>query len=175
VCRHPCALHPLLLPSPAAPCLQQLCTSGPTLSTHMDACMHTRSKHTRPAPNPTTQTPIPASTQIVLDPIIEHLLAVIESHADLEGAQRSLNNAFKLYVKTRPTASSESSRRAKALPKEGLHPLLLACMPRSKLTDVSQEAALAQYTLRLKTFRPTATGGCHGHHVQALVQRVCSV
>lgn len=41
---------------------------------------------------------------------------------------RSLTNAYALYLKTRPAASSESVRRAKQLTPEGCHPLLLAAV-----------------------------------------------
>jgi hypothetical protein len=41
---------------------------------------------------------------------------------------RSLSNAYGLYLKTRPAASSESVRRSKALAPEGCHPLLLAAV-----------------------------------------------
>lgn len=70
----------------------------------------------------------------VLDPLIEHLKDAVESNTDLEGAQRSLSNAFTLYCKTRPAASTESSRRAKSMPPEGMHPLLAARTPRTRMT-----------------------------------------
>jgi hypothetical protein len=47
---------------------------------------------------------------------------------DLAGMGRSLSNAYGLYLKTRPAASSESARRSKALAPEGCHPLLLAAV-----------------------------------------------
>jgi hypothetical protein len=59
---------------------------------------------------------------MVLEPLVDHLREVVGKYAELEGAQRSVDNAFKLYVKTRPTASSESSRRARQLPREGAPP-----------------------------------------------------
>jgi hypothetical protein len=63
-----------------------------------------------------------------LDPLIEHLLDAVASKQDLAGMGKSLTNAYALYLKTRPAASSESVRRAKQLQPEGCHPLLLAAV-----------------------------------------------
>lgn len=95
--------------------------------------------------------------QVFLDPVIEHVREVIESHTDLSSAQRSLTNAFQLYLRTRPGASSESVRRAKEMPKEGVHPLLLSATPAVKCINLEAEAALAVFTQSLKRFRPAAT------------------
>lgn len=72
----------------------------------------------------------------VLDPLIEHLLELVAATPELEGMQRSLRNAYGLYLKTRPAASSESVRRAKALQAEGPHPLLLAQIPEGKYSSL---------------------------------------
>lgn len=55
--------------------------------------------------------------QAALDDAIEHVRSVLEASADLEVQQRSVANAFKLYLKTRPPAAPESVHRAKSLPK----------------------------------------------------------
>ncbi|GLC45028.1 hypothetical protein PLESTB_001460900 [Pleodorina starrii] len=94
---------------------------------------------------------------VVLDPLIEHVREVVAAAADLDGAQRTLANAWSMYCKTRPPPSAQSVRRARALAKEGVHPLLLALLPRTKYTQIENEVALAQFTERLKTFRPAAT------------------
>lgn len=65
---------------------------------------------------------------LLLDPLIEHILDLVGAKQDLTGMQRSLSNAYSLYLKTRPAASSESVRRAKQLQPEGCHPLLLAAV-----------------------------------------------
>jgi len=44
----------------------------------------------------------------VLGPIIEHVREVDKSASELSGAARTLANAFNLYLRTRPAASSES-------------------------------------------------------------------
>jgi ATP-dependent RNA helicase DDX54/DBP10 len=70
---------------------------------------------------------------------------------------RSLTNAFALYVRTRPAASTESVNRAKQLSKEGQHPALLSLMPQQQRVDLQAEAQLAQFTSALRSFRPVAT------------------
>ncbi|GLI58727.1 hypothetical protein VaNZ11_000480 [Volvox africanus] len=94
---------------------------------------------------------------VVIDPLIEHARELVASAADLECMQRTLANAWGMYCKTRPPPSAQSIRRARALEKEGVHPLLLTLLPRTKYTHIENEVALAQFTERLKTFRPTAT------------------
>lgn len=60
---------------------------------------------------------------------------------DLEGLQKSVANAFSLYVKTRPPASAESVARAKALKKEGIHPLLAQALPKASLAGFEAQVA----------------------------------
>ena len=50
---------------------------------------------------------------------------------DLQGLQKSVGNAYGLYVKTRPPASAESVARAKAMTKEGIHPVLARALPKT--------------------------------------------
>lgn len=94
---------------------------------------------------------------MVLGPLVEHVREVIDGCADLETMQTTLANAWGMYCRTRPPPSSQSVKRAKALAAEGAHPLLLRLLPRTKYTAVESEAALAVFTQRLKSFRPSAT------------------
>eukprot|EP00879_Flechtneria_rotunda_P002941 GHRR01003158.1.p1 GENE.GHRR01003158.1~~GHRR01003158.1.p1 ORF type:complete len:643 (+),score=244.56 GHRR01003158.1:1343-3271(+) len=98
---------------------------------------------------------------LILDPLIEHVRQLIASKQDLAGAQRSLTNAYNLYLKTRPAASAESVRRAKQLPPDGPHPLLLALVQQrqggSSKFDMQHEVSLAAFTAKLANFRPSAT------------------
>ncbi len=73
---------------------------------------------------------------VILDPLIEHAREVVEASADLDGMQRTLMNAWSMYCKTRPPPSVQSVRRARELPKEGVHPLLLALLPKTKYTQI---------------------------------------
>lgn len=56
--------------------------------------------------------------------------------------QRSCTNAFSLYKRTRPPAAPESVARAKALPKEGVHPLLAAQVPVTSGTGLEAQVGL---------------------------------
>lgn len=67
--------------------------------------------------------------QAALDDSIEHAREALTSSHDLIGMQKSCSNALSLYKRTRPPAAPESVARAKALPKEGVHPLLAAQVP----------------------------------------------
>ena len=64
-----------------------------------------------------------------MDDSIEHAREALNSSHDLLGLQKACHNAFGLYKRTRPPAAPESVARAKALPKEGMHPLLAAKVP----------------------------------------------
>lgn len=54
---------------------------------------------------------------------------------ELLAAQQTITNAYGLYLRTRPTASPQSVKRAKELPFGGLHPTLLAALPKTKYTN----------------------------------------
>lgn len=95
--------------------------------------------------------------QAALDDNIEHLRFLVESNADLQGAAHAADNAFKLYKRTRPAAAPESVRRAKIMPREGMHPVLAAALPSNALGGLEAQEGLADITARLKRYRPSAT------------------
>jgi len=70
----------------------------------------------------------------------------VSNNTELTALHKAAANAFRLYAKTRPAPSLESSKRSKGLPREGLHPML-----REKVWNV--EAELAAFTERLKAIR----------------------
>ncbi|PSS31748.1 DEAD-box ATP-dependent RNA helicase [Actinidia chinensis var. chinensis] len=88
--------------------------------------------------------------QTVLDLVSDRVREIIDSSAELTSLQKSCTNAFRLYSKTKPLPSSESIRRAKDLPREGLHPIFKNVLGGSELS------ALA-FSERLKAFRPKQT------------------
>lgn len=88
--------------------------------------------------------------QTVLDLVSDRLREVIDSSAELLSLQKACVNAFRLYSKTKPVPSRESIRRAKDLPREGLHPIFKSLLGGNELT------ALA-FSERLKAFRPKQT------------------
>ena len=58
--------------------------------------------------------------QVALDDAVVRVRSALESSHDLQGAAHSADNAFRLYLRTRPGAAAESVKRAKALPKVGV-------------------------------------------------------
>jgi ATP-dependent RNA helicase DDX54/DBP10 len=88
--------------------------------------------------------------QTVIDLVADRVREVISSSAELSSMLRPCEKAFRLYTKTKAKPSKESVRRAKSLPREGLHPIFKNSMGGNELT------ALA-FSERLKTFRPKQT------------------
>lgn len=88
--------------------------------------------------------------QTVIDRVSDSVREVIDGSVELLTLQKTCANAFRLYSKTKPLPSKESIRRAKALPREGLHPIFKHELGGSELT------ALA-FSERLKEFRPKQT------------------
>ncbi|XP_047334167.1 putative DEAD-box ATP-dependent RNA helicase 29 [Impatiens glandulifera] len=88
--------------------------------------------------------------QTIIDLISDRVREVIDSSGDLVAMQKACKNAFRLYSKTKPAPATESIKRAKALPSEGLHPLFKNVLGGEELT------ALA-FSERLKSFRPKQT------------------
>lgn len=60
----------------------------------------------------------------------------INTSDELQGFVKSAENGFKLYLKTRPSASSASIQRAKQFPEADLHPLFLNTDDRSLQVNV---------------------------------------
>lgn len=77
----------------------------------------------------------PVAPRHPLPPLLPVLRAVQESVPELLAAQQTITNAYGLYLRTRPTASPQSVKRAKELPFGGLHPTLLAALPKTKYTN----------------------------------------
>ncbi|KAK9271353.1 hypothetical protein L1049_026943 [Liquidambar formosana] len=88
--------------------------------------------------------------QTVLDLVSDRIREIIDSSAELTSLQKTCTNAFRLYSKTKPLPAKESIRRAKVLPREGLHPIFKNVLGGSELM------ALA-FSERLKAFRPKQT------------------
>jgi ATP-dependent RNA helicase DDX54/DBP10 len=98
-----------------------------------------------------------AFPQAALDDGVEHYRALVDGSADLSSLLKASGNAMKLYVRTRPPAAPESARRARALPKEGAHPLLAAALPSDALGGLEAQGCLADFTAALRAYRPAAT------------------
>ncbi|KAB2040484.1 hypothetical protein ES319_D02G086400v1 [Gossypium barbadense] len=88
--------------------------------------------------------------QNIIDLISDRVRDMIDSSAELNNLQRTCTNAFRLYSKTKPLPARESIKRAKDLPREGLHPIFRNVLEGGEL------AALA-FSERLKAVRPKQT------------------
>lgn len=88
--------------------------------------------------------------QTVIDLASDRIRETIDSSADLISLQKTCSNAFRMYSKSKPLPSKESIRRAKDLPREGLHPIF------KNILEGGELKALA-FSERLKTFRPKQT------------------
>lgn len=95
--------------------------------------------------------------QTVLDAAVERVRDILATHSDLESQMRSLNNAMRLYIKTRPPSAPESSRRAKEWPREGIHPLLAAAVPTTALCGLETRSEFGDIAEKLRSYRPAAT------------------
>ncbi|BBN17990.1 ATP-dependent RNA helicase DDX54/DBP10 [Marchantia polymorpha subsp. ruderalis] len=88
--------------------------------------------------------------QAILDLHMDRLREVINHGNELVALHKACSNAFRLYAKTRPAASFESCKRAKALPREGLHPMLRSAVK-------AAEADVAAFAERVRAYRPRQT------------------
>ena len=85
-----------------------------------------------------------------IDAEVEWVLKQLRENVDLASQKKSSENAYKLYLVTRPDSSSQSVKRAKALPIDTLHPLVVA--------DTSaEELTLNAVRDKLRGFRPSLT------------------
>ncbi|KAK9110378.1 hypothetical protein Sjap_018438 [Stephania japonica] len=88
--------------------------------------------------------------QTVIDLVSDRVRGIIEESAELYALQKTCANAFRLYSKTKPLPSRESIKRAKALPREGLHPMFKNVLEGNELSAMA-------FSERLKAFRPKQT------------------
>lgn len=88
--------------------------------------------------------------QTIVDLVSDRVREILDSNSELISLQKSCKNAFQLYSKTKPAPSKESSRRAKELPREGLHPIFRDVLE-------SNELAAMAFSERLKAYRPKQT------------------
>ncbi|XP_028806116.1 putative DEAD-box ATP-dependent RNA helicase 29 isoform X3 [Neltuma alba] len=88
--------------------------------------------------------------QKVLDLVSDRVQETIDASAELISLQKSCQNAFRLYSKTKPLPAKESIRRVKDLPREGLHPIF------KNVLETGELMALA-FSEHLKKFRPKQT------------------
>jgi hypothetical protein len=85
-----------------------------------------------------------------LEPDIEAVRLLLAGSVDLRNVSRSADNALGLYNKTKAEASRQSIARARELPDDRVHPLLLQYA-------VANEMALRSFINGLSSFRPQQT------------------
>ena len=88
---------------------------------------------------------------------VERVREIAARDASLMSLDKVCENAFSLYKRTRPAASTESLKRARLLPKPGPHPQLVVMAKERLLGAVDAGSARADITNALKHFRPAAT------------------
>lgn len=97
-----------------------------------------------------------AFPQSLVDVMHGKVESAVEGDAELTSLTKTIGNAFKLYLKTRPPASKESCKRAKHMKDEGVHPLLLkSADPGIALQE--QAKNLVDMKEKIKSYRPAAT------------------
>ena len=84
--------------------------------------------------------------QTILDLCSDGVKEVISGCTDLIALEKPCANAFRLYLKTRAMPSKESVRRAKDLPREGLHPMFRDVLRPDEISAIA-------FSERLKSFR----------------------
>ncbi|XWS23637.1 hypothetical protein CRYUN_Cryun28dG0032000 [Craigia yunnanensis] len=88
--------------------------------------------------------------QKIIDLVSDRVREMIDSSAELMNLQKTCTNAFRLYSKTKPQPARESIKRAKDLPREGLHPIFKNVLEGGELLTLA-------FSERLKAFRPKQT------------------
>ena len=81
--------------------------------------------------------------QVVVADAAARTRTLLEQSETMASLQRSATAAFGLYRRTRPAASPQSAVRAKALPAEGVHPLLAAHVPANALAGLEDQVTAA--------------------------------
>ncbi|KFK42107.1 hypothetical protein AALP_AA2G211900 [Arabis alpina] len=88
--------------------------------------------------------------QNTIDLIFNKIREMIDTSAELEALEKTSTRAFRLYTKTKPSPSKESIRRAKELPREGLHPIFRSIIEGGELEAMA-------FFQKIKDFRPKQT------------------
>ncbi|XP_010428771.1 PREDICTED: putative DEAD-box ATP-dependent RNA helicase 29 [Camelina sativa] len=88
--------------------------------------------------------------QKTIDLIFNRIREMVDASGELDSLERTSAKAFRLYSKTKPSPSKESIRRAKDLPREGLHPIFRSIIESGELEAMA-------FFQKIKNFRPKQT------------------
>ncbi|XP_071730948.1 putative DEAD-box ATP-dependent RNA helicase 29 [Rutidosis leptorrhynchoides] len=88
--------------------------------------------------------------QTAIDLVADRVREILDSSTELDCLIRPCERAFRLYIKTKEKPSTESIKRAKSMPREGLHPMFM------KILGGNELSALA-FSENLKAYRAKQT------------------
>ena len=90
--------------------------------------------------------------QTVIDLVSDRVREIIYSSTELSSLQKTYIYACRLYSKTKPLPSKESSRRAKDLPREGSHPMFRSVLGGGELMALAFFEHLKMFRSVLECF-----------------------
>ncbi|XP_076914284.1 putative DEAD-box ATP-dependent RNA helicase 29 [Bidens hawaiensis] len=83
--------------------------------------------------------------QTAIDLIADRVHETVDSSTELDCLLRPCERAFRLYTKTKEKPSRESAKRAKNLPREGLHPMFIKVLEGNELSALAFSKSLKAY------------------------------
>lgn len=83
--------------------------------------------------------------QTGLDLVADRVREILDSSTELDCLVRPCERAFRLYMKTKEKPSRESIKRAKNMPREGLHPMFIKQLNGSELSALAFTDCLKAY------------------------------
>ncbi|KAJ3027454.1 ATP-dependent RNA helicase dbp10 [Rhizophlyctis rosea] len=91
---------------------------------------------------------------------VEHVASTLRNDITLQGQEESAKNGYKMYLRSRPTASKESYVRAKELSDTyiGIHPFLAAQLDPGETSRAAMVAAISRFRPNETVFEVTKKG-----------------
>ncbi|XP_076956627.1 putative DEAD-box ATP-dependent RNA helicase 29 [Bidens hawaiensis] len=83
--------------------------------------------------------------QTAIDLMADRVRVILDSSTELDCLLRPCERAFRLYTKTKEKPSRESAKRAKNLPREGLHPMFIKVLEGNELSALAFSKSLKAY------------------------------
>ncbi|KAL4560146.1 hypothetical protein LXL04_032295 [Taraxacum kok-saghyz] len=83
--------------------------------------------------------------QTAIDLVADRVREILDSNTELDCLVRPCERAFRLYMKTKEKPSRESIKRAKNMPREGLHPMFVKAMEGNELSALAFSQCLKAY------------------------------
>ncbi|PWA50405.1 hydrolase [Artemisia annua] len=83
--------------------------------------------------------------QTAIDLVADRVREILDSSTELDCLVRPCERAFRLYTKTKEKPSRESMKRAKNMPREGLHPMFIKALGGNELSALAFSEGLKAY------------------------------